>query len=229
MTSDPVRIGIDSVPIVDARTAVRHGFYCIPHRSNAEGNVVRGDPLLTEGEGKRKINTAVLARNVCLTVRTTVDHMRRAGDEEGVFVIPINGKALSFKDIASDFTAECKGIEKELIERIIFEVVNVDDSVTMSYLDDIAIILYSYCHIYIAKVSLNVSHLSFFATCNYAGISLDLMGKAWPADKVGAYFQQFQERAETNRLLTYVHGIGTPEIAEASRAAGINFIDGKAV
>ncbi|MEO5375585.1 MAG: hypothetical protein H7840_15160 [Alphaproteobacteria bacterium] len=219
------------IPVFDVGLQAFNTWYCRPRLTKADGSVVVDDVLLAEGMGERAVNEKTLAGNMMQTITVAATHARRLAHQDGdaTLIVPINGAALTYKDIAGTFSSACRQLEADIRRMLVFEVTNVADTVRMSYLDDIAIILHLFCKAYIGRVTPKSQDFKIFATCNYAGVSLPLMDKPWPADKVGPYLSAFVTRAQKSRLSAYVHGVGSPAIAEAATTAGAHFIDGVAV
>ncbi|MBF0561130.1 MAG: hypothetical protein HQL37_03730 [Alphaproteobacteria bacterium] len=228
----PAPSGVEYIPVFDTGEQAFTTWYCRPKRVKADGTLVAEDILLSEGLEDRAVNEKLVSTNMIRTLDGAVSLGRRLfnrGEAAATILVPINGMALTRKEIVGAFTNACRRIEDEIKAMLIFEVTNIADTVRMSYLDDIAIILFLFCRGYIGRISPKITDLRIFGTCNYHGVSLPLMDKPWPAATVNPYLTNFVANAQSNRLKAYLHGVGTPAIAEMATIAGVNFLDGIAM
>jgi len=224
-------INCDFVPIFDHRHDKFDTLYCFPKMTKADGSLVADDALLGEGSGGRVVNEKLLIKNMEGTLQAGMQKAKQiaASGEDIKIIIPINGLALLVKAVAVEFSNICRPLDDAVRQAVIFEVTNIVDVNRMSFLDDIAIVLFPFCLTYGMRVLPSMRDFSICATCNYSGVALDLKNKPWPAKDVGAHLTNFAKATEANRLKAYVHGIATPELMAAAIEAGVRFIDGAAV
>lgn len=220
-----------AVPVRDNRTDAWDTLYLRPRLEGAQG-AIEDEALLGLGWEERQRNVKGVTRTMLAVLEAGFGTARRLIDEgasDTKVIVPLFGAAFVDKSVASAFTEACKAQPRAIHEQIVFEVTGVDDEVAMSWLDEVAIVLYLFCLSYICRVSPRSRNFSFQATCNYAGVSLDLGNKPWPVDRVGPFLAEFAVKCEAARLKAYVHGVGTAELAAAAVAAGVRYMDGAAV
>lgn len=205
--------------------------YCIPVASNKQGGRIFGDDVLLEGSRQRALDQKTLARSTQKILRDAAGHLRSAANrgEAPRLVVPLNGMALGVRAVADAFATECRDLEKGFRDQLTFEVFNLPKGASLSQVDDIAILLYSFCRQYLARPKPGKPEFKVFANCNFSGISLNLQDKSWPVERLTPFLGDFVEGAKHNRLVTYLHGVGTGDVAEVAVQCGINYMDGKVV
>ena len=224
------KVEANFLPVFDCQNDGISAYYCSPYRTSASGTV-RDEALLSVGMDERSINHAIVQENMIETIRrgvTKATTLQYEGGGEKV-IIPINGSALVYKEIATEFTALCKGIQAEILQSVIFEVTNVSDDSSMSFLDEGAIILYLFCHKYSCRISPATLNFSYYATCNYSSVAFSLGNKEWPIEKISGPLRRIGLMAEASRLNVCLHGVATDEIRSAALASKIQYIDGEIV
>lgn len=218
-------------PVFDTRNNEFNTFYCVPVRTFESGEKTSGEALLGLGIEEKKIDERLVLENMLGTVRQgcykATELVSGGGDEK--VIVPVNGLALTNKDIASAFTEYCKGVPEDVLQGLVFEVTNVSDGAAMSFLDEVAIILYLFCCTYSCRISPATTEYSYYATCNYTSVSLSLGNKSWPLDKLGPLLSRIYAKAEDSRIKVYLHGIPDTETRTAAEATGIRYLDGNGV
>ena len=205
--------------------------YCIPARRANNGQLAIGDAILLEGSMGKALETKTLEKNITWMMTRTITFMRAArsrGDSPAV-IVPMNSAALRSKEVASAFTQKCREIDQDMKDQFTVEAFNFPKNMSLGYLDDIAILLYPFSPVYIARPNMGWSDFTVLANCNFQGASIDLHDKPWPIEKAQPYLEDFVRNCQANRLPAYAHGMGTPEIASAAKAAGFDYLDGKVV
>jgi len=173
---------------------------------------------------------AMVVLSLLASVKGRLTRPENDGAGEETLVVPLDGPSLANKLVASAFTRFCRSLTDQQRERLMFEVTGLNlTKDSMSILDDTAIILFTYCSSYIARILPKTSNLRLVATNNYAGVSIDLRNRPWPVEVVQSHINDFIANARTNRLSTMVHGVATPPLLDAIQAAGARFVDGDAV
>lgn len=218
------------VPVYDNREGQFNTLYCRPRLVLTDGTTLNDDRVLMRGwEEKPRVERIVADMLPTLTAGFSKAAKLAAEGSETCVIVPVHGMALTHKEIASEFTAACKAFPRESHQRVIFEVLGMTEEQSISFLDDVAIVLYSFCLTYGARVSPKAPNFKYYATCNYTGVSLAMLDREWPADKVRGYFERFVAGAEASRLKSYVHGVGTAEIKAITSECGVRFVSGVAV
>lgn len=223
--------GLQTLPVVDCRTEAVNTVYLRPTGVDRTITPLVDEELLAVGTYDASGATNTINRTLMLTMEAAVERatalIRQSPDVK--CIVPVNGAALHDKDTATQFTNYCRSYARHLSQTLIFEVVCISGSNAMSYLDEIAIILYPFCLTYSARITPKTQDLRLYATCNYSGIALDLKDKPWPMKAVGSYFDDLVRRSEQHRLKAYCHGLGSPELADAARQAGVRYLSGSGV
>ncbi|MBF0248316.1 MAG: hypothetical protein HQL36_09650 [Alphaproteobacteria bacterium] len=229
MGSNPVEARF--FPVFDNTQQRFVGYYCLPRRTLDDGKVVSDEMLLSQGMDVKSVNTALVVENMLGTVRRGfAKALAQVNEGNGkLVIIPINGAALVRKEIATEFTAFCKTVPQEVFQAVVFEVTNVSDASAMSFLDEVAIVLYLFCATYSCRISPLTQNYSFYATCNYASVTLALGGQKLPVEKLGPHLQRVSQKAETSRLDVYLHGVPDTETKAAVERSGIRYMDGPGV
>lgn len=229
---DAARKGFDlkPIPVFDTRHDVVNTLYFRPTGVDRTVRPVEDEELLAVGTYDLSGRDPI-ARTMLLTLETAVEKipgfLKLAPDVK--CIIPVNAALLHHRETASLFTTFCRSHARHLTSALIFEVVNITGDQAMSHLDEIALLLYPFCLTYSARIAPKTQDLRLYASCNYSGIALDLKGKPWPMKAVGGYFEDLVSRSEQHRLKAYCHGIGSAELADAARQAGIRFLSGPGV
>lgn len=223
---------VDFLPVYDGREGRVNTLYCRPSGTTGPDGVAMADEeLLAVGTSGRTWRPELTLRVMLQTLEMAAARaglMVNSGDDRKL-IVPLNGSALTSREVASALTERCRQLSREVAQTLIFEVTNAEDDKSLSVLDEIAIILYPFCLTYSARIKPKTQNLKLYAACNYTGIALHLKDKPWPMKAVGGYFEDLTERAERNRLKAYCHGLGTPELVEAALAAGLRFVSGPGV
>ncbi|MEO5336382.1 MAG: hypothetical protein H7841_05760 [Magnetospirillum sp. WYHS-4] len=189
------------------------------------------DAVLGDGLNGDRVNSALLLSDMSWTTYHGIkkaEELLNQGSDIKV-IVPINGVALTYKPIASEFVRLCKSVPERVWSSTIFEVTNVNNVERMSFLDDIAVILYSFCLTFGARILPTCRDLKIYSTCNYSGVALTMGNRPMDVEKIRPFLRDFAERTERCRLKAYLHDIATPEIVDLARETGIRFVDGNVV
>ena len=207
------------------------GHYCIPVASDKKGGRTVGGDVLLEGSRQRALDQKVLAKSTQKFLRDVAGRLRLAANrgEAPRLIVPLNGVALGVRAVAGVFAAECRGLEKAFRDQLVFEIFNLPKDLSPSQVDDIAVLLFSFCRQYLARPNPGTSEFKVFTNCNFSGISLNLQDKPWPVEQLTPFLRDFVQGAEYNRLETYLHGVGTRDVADVAVQCGIGYMDGTAV
>lgn len=192
---------------------------------------IEDEALLPIGMNERGVNHAIVIESMVETIKRGVTKATKVfydgGDQK--FIIPVNGSALVHKEIAIEFMSHMKGVTADILKSITFEVTNVSDDSSMSFLDEVAIMLYIFCHTYSCRISPAILNFSYYATCNYSSVAFSLGNKEWPIDKISGPLRRIGLMAEANRLKVYLHGVATDDIKAAALASKIQYLDGDVI
>ncbi|MFN3077059.1 MAG: hypothetical protein ABT940_09315 [Alphaproteobacteria bacterium] len=229
--SEEPRISVDFLPVLDCREETPGPLYVQPSQQRSDGTSLDAASLLTAGTEGKGFNEPLVRRNLETVVNAGLRKAEAlSGEGQGrKVIIPLNGVALAKKAIAGDFANLCRSASEKSRSHVVFEVTNLLDEQRMSFLDDVAIVLYPFCQEYHARVSLKSQSFKVYATCNYTGISVDLLNKPWPLDAVGPHMKSLFARAEESRLKVCVHGVGNSKLAEFFRELGVHYMSGEGV
>lgn len=217
--------------IRDTTSGSLAGYYLVPAHRTHDGSLESGDAVLLKGTEGKALDVKTIAKTTTWLVSEGIKFLRnlRNSGEVGMVVVPLNARGLILKQVASEFAAACRALDNDLVGRFIIEVCHFPKIVDMSFLDDLAILLYPFSPIYIARPNTGWTDFKLIANCNYQGVAIDLQDKAWPAEKVGPFLAEFVRNARSNRLPAYLHGVGSPAIASAGNEAGFDFLDGRLI
>lgn len=219
------------VPVFDTRNDLVNTLYLRPTGVDRTIRPLEDEELLAVGTYDASGIGNTITRTMILTLEAAIEiipaFLKLSPDLK--CIVPLNAAMLHDRHTASLFTTFCRTHARHLAPSLIFEVVNITGEQVMSHLDEIALILYPFCLTYSARIAPKTQNLRLYASCNYSGIALDLKGRPWPMKAVGGYFADLVSRSEQHRLKAYCHGLGTAELADAARQAGIRFISGPGV
>lgn len=229
MTNTSLQVQFNAV--LDNRTNAHNTWYCLPYRENEDGTRIEDEALLSQGMEGRSIVERIVLDNMLGTIDHALSKAMaiHAESRDEVIIVPINGAALLYKNIATEFTAHCKKVPPAVLQLVIFEVVNSADESTMSFLDEIAVILYLFCLTYSCRISPATPDYTYYATCNYSAVSFWLGNRNWPLAKLSPLLTLMAQKAEKSRLKIYLHGVGSAPIRDAAAQAGIHYLDGNAI
>lgn len=228
--ADQAPLTLDFQPVFDCRHGVVNTYYACPILRGPQRSMSDEDVLVLGTEG-RSLSLGLVQRLMTGIVGGALEKAA-ALTAEGAghkVVVPINGWALTHREVASTFTDLCRRYRGDVHQSVIFEITNMTNENRLSHLDDIAIILYPFCLTYTARILPKTQDLKHYAACNYTGISLYLKNKPWPMAALGTYFSDLVRRTEANRLKAYCHGLGSVELTGAAREAGVRFLSGSGV
>lgn len=229
--ADAPTVEVDFLPVVDTEAGIVSAYYCRPHLGKPDGGILVDEDVLALGTDGQAINDNLVVKTMLATLTAGVAKARKLvlqGSEAKV-LLPINGAALIMKQVAAEFANFNRHLEEPVRQSIAYEVTNINDDQKLSYLDDIAIVLYPFCATYGARASLKTANYKVYSACNYNNISINLLDKPWPVQQLETYLQNYANLTGASRLNAYVHGLGTPALAEAAMAAGLRFLSGKGV
>lgn len=228
---EPGQLKVHFRPVIDARDRATVAYYCVPYAKTQEDDLMVGDEFVEAGSMGKKLDAEVLSKNVRRLVRSISTQMmtKISLGTDAQVIVPINAEAMTLNSVASALAEECRQVEKAAMSMVTFEAVHFPKGHALSILDDLAILLYPFSDRYIGRPPSGSLDFTSFANTNFAGVTFDLKNKAWPVDKVRPFLENFTTSAKNNRLSTYLHGVGTPEIASLAEELGYDFVDGDAI
>lgn len=220
--------------VYDGREESCNTLYCYPHATKPSGEVIFDEELLNIGLGEKAVDKTALISGIVLTAKAVHEKLTAlsaSGDNSKV-IVPINGAALAHKDVATEFVSVYKKFSTEMRKCIVFEVTNLTQN-SMSYADDIALLMYAYCYTYEMRVPLsilnpkNLHNFSMFSTCNYSGICISLKNRNWPTSTLFPYLKLFATMTEQSSMKGYIHGVANKETFDYIKTLNIRFVDGE--
>ncbi|MCW8861686.1 MAG: hypothetical protein OQK07_04610, partial [Rhodospirillales bacterium] len=131
--------------------------------------------------------------------------------------------------VASVYAEHAREIAREYEGVLVMECFDFPKAFSLDIIDELAILLYPFSPVYLARPDLGVTDFTIYANCNFQGVCADLQNKPWPAAKAGEFLMAFSESARARRLSTYVHGVGSTDVSRVVNEASIDFLDGDVI
>ncbi len=225
------KFSVDFIPVFDNRAGSVNTFYLRPSLHRPDGSRFEDAAFLALGAEGKFYDDAFVVFNMGRVIKfgmKKADQLRSEASDAKV-IIPVNGAVLARKEIASEFASLCRLASPEKRANVIFEVTNIAGDHRLSLLDDVAIVLHPFCLACHVRVPLSAANLTLYATCNYTGVSVDLLNKPWPMAAVSAHLKAFFGRVELSQLKLYTHGVGNHTLATYLRGIGVRFLSGDGV
>ncbi len=127
------------------------------------------------------------------------------------------------------FTKACQAIPEPHRRRLVFELVGLPDGVPGGLLGEMAQALRPLCRAVLARMPRHGIHFQGFRMAGVDGAGIDLGVGGVREENAIRDFDRFVEAANTQRLMTYAHGIPSLSLTTAAVCAGFDFVDGYAI
>lgn len=204
-------------PIIKASEGAPAALYAVPAMRGSNGALLVGDEAIADEWD---------ADNITWVVDKVAEHLETLDfqGETSPLIVPFNAKALANDMGAAAFEESCGRNASQLKDRFIVEAFNFTDDMDLAFLDDLAFLLYEHSPVYLARPTPGWTDFKLLTNCNFQGVSVD-MSDLPPDGAASQHLAEFVSNAQANRLPTYVHSIGSPEIAAAAAESAVDYID----
>ncbi|MBL6957461.1 MAG: hypothetical protein ISR52_00645 [Rhodospirillales bacterium] len=199
-------------------------FRCVPKLANGSDDSNKGPDLLRSQEDAP--NTTI-ARNLFVlnqAAKAVTDSVHRG--EPVRMIIPISSFCLLNHEIATELVRIFKETPEEIRARMIFEIFDFPQRLTVDALDDITIPILPFFDERIARPAPQITDFTIFANINYTGVGIDLRDQKWPLEKIEPILKTFCGAAQHSRLKAYAQGVSNHAIGKLAVNCGIAGVDG---
>lgn len=217
-------------PVVVSGAPAENLYYCMPEIEGT-GGAMSGDALLVAGSTERILDQALMTSNLSKMLSLVERFINKVSvdGKSPTVIVPINVLGLGLSSFANAFAEKCREIQNNSEGKLVFELFNFPEKLSLEYLDNLAITVFPFCRHYIARPRPGWTNFTIFTNCNFQGVSFHLMDKAWPAEQIKPHLQTFCASAGAGRLHTYLHGIANETLDKAARTAGFTYLNGPGV
>lgn len=227
----PAHVTAKFWPVVVSGAPAENLYYCVPEMEAADGAGISCDALLIAGSTQRILDQALMTSNLSKMLTHVEGFINKVSvdGKSATVIVPINVLGLGLSSFANVFAEKCRDMQNNSEAKLVFELFNFPEKLSLDYLDNLSITVFPFCRHYIARPRPGWTNFTIFTNCNFQGVSFHLMDKAWPAVQIKPHLQNFCASAGAGRLHTYVHGIANEAIDKAARSAGFTYLNGAGV